>query len=92
MNQTLVMWLAIVLFIVFLIDNLLSEKIVGNISKINDELCADIMNKYKDVKDNTEMIKEMISAKISEGKNYLNARLIKAFPNFKIPDFINKNK
>ncbi|MBQ4030331.1 MAG: putative ABC transporter permease [Bacilli bacterium] len=92
MNQNLVLCLAIILFVVYVIDNLLSEKIVGNISKFGSELTDDLVKKYKGVKDNTEMIKELINKRIKESKSYLNERLVKAFPNIKIIDLINKNK
>lgn len=92
MNPILVNSLAIVMFIVYVIDNLLSEKIVGYISQVGLDLHSDILLKYKDVKDNTEMIKELINKKIMDSKNYLHERLLKAFPNIKIVELINKNK
>jgi len=91
-NPVLVNVLAIILFIIFVIDNALSERIVGNLSKISIELNGSIAKKYKDVLDNTEMIRELINKHILESKNYLNKRLLNAFPRFEIPIIKNKNK
>jgi uncharacterized membrane protein len=84
MNPLLLNTLAIVLFIVYFVDNILSEKIVLNVSNVGLYLEKDIVKKYKDVKDNTEMIREFIKKKVLEKENYLHERLIKAFPDFKI--------
>ncbi len=84
MNGTLLCSLAIILFIVYMIDNILSEKIVGNFSKIGWELDSDIIKKYKNIKDNTEMVRKYVTEKVLERKNYLHERLLKSFPNFKL--------
>ena len=84
MNPVVLNTLSILLFIVYFIDNVLSENIVLNVSRVGLNLENDIIKKYKGVKDNTEMIRDYIKTKILENKNYLQERLIKAFPNFKI--------
>lgn len=84
MNSVVMCTLAIILFVVYFIDNLLSERIVGSISKIGLDLNSDIIKKYEEVKDNTEMIKELINKRIVDKSNYLHERLLKAFPNYKL--------
>ena len=84
MNSPLLYSLAGVLFVVYFVDSILSERIILDICKIGFDLDDSIVKKYKNVKDNTEMIKEYVASKILESKNYLHERLIKAFPNFKV--------
>ncbi len=90
LSNPLLYVLAIVLFVVYIVDTLISESIVGKISKMGKEVNKEIIKKYHNVLDNTEMIKELFIKKITDSKNYLHERVIKAFPNFelKIP-FIN---
>jgi len=83
-NQVLLWVLTIVLLVVYIADTLLSEAIVGKISKMGIDINEEIVKKYKDVLDNTEMIKELFIKKVQESKNYLHERLIKAFPNFEL--------
>lgn len=79
--------LSIFLLIVFLIDNLISFKIINNIKTLNKETQAKKLIK----KDDTEKITELVRKQLAKSKRKFHERLFKAFPHLELLT-LKKNK
>lgn len=74
--HTILYLLTIILLIGFIIDLILSTKIIYNIQNITTNVTKKMIFK----KDDTERITKLVREKIEKSKNLLNRRIIHAFP------------
>ncbi len=74
--HTILYLLTIILLIGFIVDLILSTKIIYNIQNITTNVTKKMIFK----KDDTERITKLVREKIEKSKNLLNRRIIHAFP------------
>ena len=74
--HTILYLLTIILLIGFIVDLILSTKIIYNIQNITTNITKKMIFK----KDDTERITKLVREKIEKSKNLLNRRIIHAFP------------
>lgn len=80
--------LSLFFFLAYLVDNILSCKIIYNIQKLSKE----IQVKQLIRKDDTERITKLVKKQIEKSMKLLEKRLIHAFPHLKILKFKKKEK
>lgn len=80
--------IACILFIIFLIDNIISFKIMNNIKSLNKETQAKKLIK----KDDTEKITELVRKQLKTSKRKFHERLFKAYPHLQLLTLKKKKK
>lgn len=70
------MYLSIFIFIIFIVDNIISFRVVNKVKDIHGDVC----------KDSTEDINKKIKDYLAKGK-FLDRRLVRAFPNMSIIEY-----
>lgn len=77
-----------ILFITFLIDNIISFKIMNNIKSLNKETQAKKLIKKDDTEKNTELVRKQLA----KSKRKFHERIFKAFPHLQLLTLKKKKK
>jgi len=88
LSDVLIYFIAIVFLIVYLIDNIISFKIIKNIQNVSKET----QRKQIIKRDDTERITELVKKQIESSKKTFEKRIIHAFPHLKLQKLKLKKK
>lgn len=80
--------MSVIFFIIYIIDNVVSFKIINEIQKVNKET----QQKQKIKKDDTERITKLVRKQIEASKKTLEKRILHAFPNLEMKKLEFKKK
>lgn len=87
-SNTTIYIVSIILLITYMIDNIISCKIIYNIQRLSKE----IQSKQIIRKDDTERITKLVRKRIEESMKLLDKRLINAFPHLEMLKFKKRKK